>query len=98
MARDEGFADYIVEDILGHIPGITRKVLFSGYGIYLDKKIVGVIIDGTFYTKANTQLMEKYQKEGSEPFCYEKNAGHASKDSARHDFAKSKFGKNYKII
>jgi DNA transformation protein len=72
MARDEGFADYIVEDILGHIDGITRKVLFSGYGIYLDKKIVGIIIDGTFYTKADKKLMAKYQGEGSEPFQYER--------------------------
>ena len=72
MARDEGFAEYITEDILGHIPGITRNVLFSGYGIYLDKKIVGIIIDGIFYTKADKKLMKKYQEEGSEPFCYER--------------------------
>jgi len=75
MSRDEGFAEYITEDILGHISGITRKVLFSGYGIYLDKKIVGIIIDGTFYTKADKKLMTKYQEEGSEPFQYERPDG-----------------------
>ena len=75
MVRDEGFAEYITEDILGHISGITRKALFSGYGIYLDKKIVGVIIDGTFYTKVDKKLMSKYQDEGSEPFCYKRPDG-----------------------
>lgn len=72
MARDAGFAEYITEDVLGHIDGITRKVLFSGYGIYLKGKIVGIIIDGTFYTKTNKELMKKYQEEGCEPFQYER--------------------------
>lgn len=72
MARDAGFAEYITEDVLGHINGITRKVLFSGYGIYLKGKIVGIIIDGTFYTKTNKELMKKYQEEGCEPFQYER--------------------------
>ncbi|MFZ3015490.1 MAG: TfoX/Sxy family protein [Minisyncoccia bacterium] len=75
MARDEGFAEYITEDVLGHIDGISRKVLFSGYGIYLDGVIVGIIIDGTFYTKTNKELMEKYKKEGSEPFQYDRPDG-----------------------
>lgn len=72
MSRDEGFAEYIIEDVLGHIDGISRKVLFSGYGIYLDKVIIGIIIDGTFYTKVDKELMQKYQKEGCEPFQYER--------------------------
>jgi DNA transformation protein len=75
MSRDEGFAEYITEDILGHIPGITRKALFGGYGIYLDKKIVGIIIDGTFYIKVDRKLIENYKKEGNEPFCYERPDG-----------------------
>jgi hypothetical protein len=28
MSRGEGFAEYITEDVLGHIDGISRKVLF----------------------------------------------------------------------
>ena len=75
MARDEGFAEYIVGDVLGHIGDITRKVLFSGYGIYLEGKIVGIIIDGTFYTKADKELMQKYQNEDCEPFQYTRPDG-----------------------
>ena len=75
MSRDEGFADYITEDILGHIDGITRKVLFSGYGIYLDKKIVGIIIDGTFYIKVDKKLIPKYQEGDSVPFQYKNKGG-----------------------
>lgn len=75
MSRDIQFADYIVEDVLGHLEGITRKVLFSGYGIYMKGKIVGIIIDGVFYTKTNKELMEKYKSEGDEPFQYERPGG-----------------------
>ena len=64
MSRDEGFAEYIIEDVLGHIDGITRKVLFSGYGIYLGEKIVGIIIDGTFYIKVDKKLMPARNAKG----------------------------------
>lgn len=75
MTRDLGFLEYIKEDVLGHIEGITSKVLFSGYGIYLRGKIVGIIIDGTFYTKADKNLMEKYESCGCESFRYKRPDG-----------------------
>ena len=53
MPRDNSFKDYIVEDVLGHIEGITSKGMFGGHGIYLDGKIVGLIIDGEFYLKTD---------------------------------------------
>jgi TfoX/Sxy family transcriptional regulator of competence genes len=72
MSRNEGFAEYIIEDVLGHIDGISRKALFSGHGVYLDRVIVGIIIDGTFYLKADKEMMLKYKKEGNESFQYER--------------------------
>ena len=75
MARDAGFAEYITEDVLGHIEGITKRAMFSGYGIYLKGKIVGLIIDGTFYVKINKEFIDEYKKEGCEPFEYERPGG-----------------------
>ena len=72
MSRNEGFTEYIIEDVLGHINGISRKALFSGHGVYLDGVIVGIIIDGAFYLKANPKMMERYMQEGGEPFKYER--------------------------
>ncbi len=72
MSRNEGFAEYIIEDVLGHIDGISRKALFSGHGVYLDGVIIGIIIDGTFYLKANKEMMLKYKKEGGETFQYQR--------------------------
>ncbi len=69
MPRDNSFRDYIVEDVLGHVEGITSRAVFSGWGIYLDGVIVGLIIDGTFCLKTNYDSKEsgeffKYDKKG----------------------------------
>ena len=53
MSKNNSFKDYIVEDVLGHIDGITSKPMFSGHGIYLDGVIVCLIIDGEFYLKTD---------------------------------------------
>lgn len=72
MPRSDSFKDYIVEDVLGHIEGITSKAMFSGHGIYLDGIIVGLIIDGEFYLKADKQMMLRYKAEGEKAFEYER--------------------------
>ena len=79
MSRDNSFRDYIVEDVLGHIAGITSKAMFSGHGIYLDGLIVGLIIDGTFYLKADAEMMAKYEQEGCEAFAYEREGNAKTK-------------------
>jgi len=68
MTRDNSFVQYITEDILGHIEGITSRAMFSGHGIYLDGIIVGLIIDGEFYLKT-----DKNTKGLGESFEYDRN-------------------------
>lgn len=59
MPQDSSFKDYIVEDVLGHIDGISSRAMFGGWGIYLDKVIVGIIAEGELYLKADKGLMER---------------------------------------
>lgn len=73
--KDTSYRDYIVEDILGHIDGITARGMFSGWAIYLDGVVVGIIAEGEFYLKADKELVLKYRKEGLYPFSYSKNDG-----------------------
>lgn len=75
MLKDISYKDYIVEDVLGHIEGISAKGMFGGWGIYLDRVIVGIIAEGEFYLKANKELVVKYKKEGLYPFTYTKGSG-----------------------
>lgn len=73
MKRDSKYKDYIVEDILGHISGISSRAMFSGWGIYLDKIVVGIIADGELYLKADSKTVAKYKKLGCYPFSYSRN-------------------------
>jgi DNA transformation protein len=73
MPRDNSYKDYIVEDVLGHIDGITSRAMFGGHCIFLDGKAVGLIAEGEFYLKADKETMAKYKKEGLYPFTYTGN-------------------------
>ncbi len=65
--------EYIVQDVLGHIDGITARSMFSGWGIYYQGLVVAIIADGELYFKATKALVEKYKKEGLYPFTYTGN-------------------------
>ena len=71
MKTDSSFKDYIVYDVLGHVDGITAKAMFGGWGIYKDGCIVGIIVSGELYLKADTHSMERLTKEGRHPFVYD---------------------------
>lgn len=73
MKRDSEYKDYIVEDVFGHIPGISARAMFGGWGIYLDKVIVGIIAEGELYLKADPQTVIKYKKLGCYPFSYDRD-------------------------
>lgn len=73
--KDASYKDYIVEDVLGHISGVTARGMFSGYGLYLDGVIFGLIIEGELYLKADKETVVKYKSQGLYPFTYEKKGG-----------------------
>lgn len=76
MPKDSSYMEYIMHDILGHIDGVSAKSMFSGWGIYLDGVIIGIIAEGEFYMKANKEAVIKYKKQGLYPFTY---TGHKGK-------------------
>ena len=75
MPKDNSYLEYILYDVLGHIDGITSKSMFSGWGIYLDGTIVGIITGGELFLKADKELMAKYKKEGLHSFTYPDSKG-----------------------
>ncbi len=70
MARNTEFRDYIVDDVLRDIPGITTKKVFSGWGVYKYRKIFALIIDGELYFKTNDKNIDEFKKRNSHPFTY----------------------------
>lgn len=68
---NNGFVEYIL-DILSNYGNIRSRRMFGGYGIYLDKIIIGIIIDSEIYFKVDSNLVKKYKSLGSYPFTYKR--------------------------
>lgn len=47
--------------------------MFGGAGIYVDTKIVAIIVSGELYFKADEELVAKYTALGCHTFTYERN-------------------------
>ena len=69
------FHEYIMQDLLHHIPGISSRAMFGGYGIYKDGFIFALIADDELYFKVDELNIAGFEKAGSEPFTYERG-GH----------------------
>lgn len=73
----DDFKDYVVEDVLGHVAGVTAKKMFGGYGLYQDDAIFAIITSDTdLYFKVDDTNREYYKSIGSKPFVY---TGHKNK-------------------
>ncbi|OGZ06072.1 MAG: hypothetical protein A2845_01500 [Candidatus Lloydbacteria bacterium RIFCSPHIGHO2_01_FULL_49_22] len=70
MKRNSEFHDFIVHDLMGHIPGITSCAMFGGYGVYLDGVIFALVLNGVLYFKVDGVNQSQYEKYGSTPFVY----------------------------
>ncbi len=71
MSRDTGFLQYILEEVLTDVPGITSRGMFGGFGLYKDGIIFGMIIEDQLYFKVNDSTRKEYIDRGSTPFMYE---------------------------
>ncbi|MBI2109194.1 MAG: TfoX/Sxy family protein [Parcubacteria group bacterium] len=70
MSSNSEYHDYIVHDVLGGIPGITSRKMFSGFGIYKDGIVFAIIADGDLYFRTDDKNRPDFEKYGSEPFSY----------------------------
>src|SRR5690348_16613938 len=69
--KNSEFWQYVMEDVLSGIPGVTSKAMFGGYGIYKNGTIFAIIAEGTLYFKADERTEADFKKYGSGPFIYE---------------------------
>jgi len=74
MRRDE-FAIYITEDLLGHIGGVYIRPMFSGFGLYREGVMAGLIVEDELYLKVDDTNRKEYEAMGSTPFSYERKDG-----------------------
>lgn len=71
MARDSGFLQYILEEVLVDVDGIISRGMFGGFGLYKHGVIFGMIIENQLYFKVNDTTREEFLARGGKPFIYE---------------------------
>lgn len=75
MSKDESFHQYVMEEVLNDIEGITSRPMFGGWGIYMEGIFFGLIADGQLYFKVDESNQKDYEKQGSKAFVYEGHKG-----------------------
>jgi len=70
MKKTNAFHDYVMDEVLAQISGITSRAMFGGYGIYKDGVVFAIIADDQLYFKVNETNKANYEHRDSEPFMY----------------------------
>jgi DNA transformation protein len=71
MGSSKDYAQYVTEDLMSEIDGVSARAMFGGFGMYKDGVIFGLIVENQLYFKVDETTVEKYKKLGSKPFEYE---------------------------
>ena len=75
MSKDTSFHDYVVNDLLADVLGVSSKAMFGGHGVYKNGKIFAIIVDGELYLKASENTKNFFAKHDSHQFTYSKKNG-----------------------
>lgn len=75
--KTNSFIDWLLLDIFYHLPEVSVRAMFGGYGMYSKGRIFGIIVQNKLYLKVDASNRADYEKAGSKPFQYRKNDGTA---------------------
>ena len=65
------FHDYVIQDVLGHLDGITSKNMFGGHAIYRDGVVFALVAFDELYFKVGDRNRADYESTESHPFVYD---------------------------
>ena len=71
MPRNSEFVNYIVEQ-LAPLGDVKARGMFGGFGIYLDGRMFALVADDTLYFKVDDANRAEFEREGLQPFRYER--------------------------
>ena len=63
------FLDYL-DELFSDVGPVTTRAMFGGHGVYLDGRIVGIVIDEALYLKTDALTRARFEAAGSMPFVY----------------------------
>ena len=68
--QPRAFAEFVL-DQMADIPGIGKRAMFGGFGIYRDGLMFALIADEQLYFKASDHLADDFTALGLQPLLYE---------------------------
>ena len=71
MAKRSEFVDYLLEQ-LAALGEVSAKSMFGGWGIYHDGRMFALVADDTLYFKVDDANRADFEREGLQPFRYER--------------------------
>ena len=69
MAKTTPLVDYLL-DVLSEFGDVRARRMFGGFGVYRGDLMVGLIADGVFYLKVDTENRPAFEAAGSQAFSY----------------------------
>jgi DNA transformation protein len=69
-----GDPDHIAELFSGFGPVSVRR-MFGGAGIFADGLMIGLVVDGVIFLKADESTIPRFEREGLGPFSYRTKDG-----------------------
>ncbi len=74
MANTRDFIAHVQEMMLP-TARVTTRAMFGGHGVYIDGRIVAIMVDDELYLKTDATTRPAYEARGLEPFRYRKKSG-----------------------
>jgi len=68
MPRDD-FIAYLHE-LLEPLGKVSARAMFGGHGVYVDGIIIGIVVEGRLYLKADALTEPRFVATGNAPFMY----------------------------
>ena len=72
---DRSFHDYVVQDVLSDVDGLTSRAMFGGWALYRHGVIFGIIVEAELYFKVGADNRAEYEQMDSRPFTYVNKKG-----------------------
>ncbi|MEP6634343.1 MAG: TfoX/Sxy family protein [Luteimonas sp.] len=57
-------------DLLAPIGPITARRMFGGWGVYVDGRMIGLVVGGALHLKTDAATQAAFEAAGSAPFVY----------------------------
>jgi DNA transformation protein and related proteins len=71
VARVDPFHEYVMNEVLNQMPGITSRAMFGGWGFYQDGLFFSLIAQDRLYFKVDESNKKDFEDAGSGPFVYD---------------------------